>query len=174
MHEGAVAIHGEDLTGYGVSGEHGSFEECRQEAHASRKCMSATERRFELMVWPKTVALVRLPTDAALPSWATVGKFVSVTRTSDELSVVCDEEQIPEGVRAEKGWRILQVKGPFELTEIGILAALATSLADAKVSLFAISTFDTDYLLVSEKQLAAAIAALSGAGHRVRKDCSAS
>jgi hypothetical protein len=92
-----------------------------------------------------------------------------VTRTSDELSVVCEAGQIPGGTAAEKGWRALKVKGPFALTEIGVLATLSAPLAAAKVSLFAISTFDTDYLLVAENQLLAALAALRGAGHRIEE-----
>ena len=111
--------------------------------------------------------MVRLAADAPLPSWATTGDFFSVTRTSDELSVVCLANQVPSGFTAEKGWRALKVQGPFALSEVGILAALSAALAHAKVSLFAISTFDTDYLLVSDKKLDAAIAALRAAGHGV-------
>lgn len=113
--------------------------------------------------------MARLAADAALPDWATRGEFFSVTRTSEELSVVCLAAQIPGGISAEKGWRALKVNGPFALSEVGVLAALAAPLADAKVSLFAISTFDTDYLLVSEKQLPAAVAALRSAGHYVQE-----
>jgi uncharacterized protein len=131
--------------------------------------MSKSERCFDLTVLPGSFAMVRLAADAVLPRWAMRGGFFSVTRTSDELSVVCVADQVPSGVAAETGWRALKVKGPFALSAVGVLAALAAPLAEAKVSLFAISTFDTDYLLVSEKQLHAAIAALKGAGHRVEK-----
>ncbi len=113
--------------------------------------------------------MVRLASDAPLPRWATQGGFFSATRTNDELSVVCTADQVPNGVATETGWRALKVKGPFALSEIGVLAALAAPLAEAKVSLFAISTFDTDYLLVSEKQLHGAIAALERSGHRVEE-----
>ena len=130
--------------------------------------MSESGRRFVLSVLPTRAALVRLAGDAAIPPWAVQGDFFSVTRTGDELSLVCDEKLVPAEVSAAAGWRILKVKGPFALSEIGVLAALASSLAEAKVSLFAISTVDTDYLLVSEKQLAAAVAALRGAGHQVQ------
>jgi uncharacterized protein len=77
--------------------------------------------------------------------------------------------KFPSDVAAETGWRALKVAGRFALSEVGVLAALAAPLATASVSLFVISTFDTDYLLVSEKQLPAAIAALIGAGHRIEK-----
>jgi uncharacterized protein len=131
--------------------------------------MSGSNRRFDLTVLPGSFAMVRLAADAPLPPWAAQGGFFSVTRTSDELSVVCLADRVPSGVATETGWRALKVKGPFALSEIGVLATLAAPLALAKVSLFAISTFDTDYLLVSGKQLNAAIAALKGAGHRIRQ-----
>jgi len=129
--------------------------------------MSESTRRFDLSVLPETLAIVHLSADATLPPWATQGAFFSVTRTSDELSIVCSAPQIPPGVAAETGWSALKVAGPFALSAVGVLAALATPLAKASISLFVISTFDTDYLLVSEKQLHAAIAALRDAGHRV-------
>ena len=131
--------------------------------------MSGSNRRFDLTVLPGSFAMVRLAADAPLPPWAAQGGFFSVTRTSDELSVVCLADQVPSGVATETGWRALKAKGPFALSEIGVLATLAAPLALAKVSLFAISTFDTDYLLVSEKQLDVAIAALKDAGHSVEE-----
>jgi hypothetical protein len=129
--------------------------------------MSESTHCFQLSVLRGSFAIVRLMADAPLPSWATARDFFSVTRTSEELSVVCPENQVPAGVQAETGWRALKVQGSFALSEIGVLAALAAPLADAKVSLFTISTFDTDYLLVSEKKLDAAIAVLKAAGHLV-------
>ena len=129
--------------------------------------MSKSKRSLDLTVLQGSFAIVRLAADAPVPGWATKGGFCSVTRTTDELSVVCAEDQVPGGLETEIGWRALKVKGPFAFSEIGILAALAAPLAEAKVSLFAISTFDTDYLLISEKQLHAAIAALKVAGHRI-------
>jgi hypothetical protein len=131
--------------------------------------MSESTRRFDVSVLPETLAIVRLSADATLPPWATQSAFFSVTRTSDELSVVCAAHQVPPGMSAETGWRALKVAGPFALSEVGVLAALATPLAKANVSLFVISTFDTDYLLVSENQLPAAIAALRDVGHRVEE-----
>ena len=118
--------------------------------------------------------MVRLAADSPLPLWATDAEFFSATRTSDELSIVCPAARVPDRTVAEKGWRVLKVKGPFALSEVGVLAALSASLAAAKVSLFAISTFDTDYVLVTEKQLDAAIAALRSAGHRVQQSSAVS
>jgi uncharacterized protein len=135
--------------------------------------MSESTRRFDLSVLPETLAIVRLSADATLPPWATQGAFFSVTRTSDEFSIVCGARQIPPGVTAETGWRALKVAGPFALSEVGVLAVFAAPLAKANVSLFVLSTFDTDYLLVTENQLPAAIAALRDAGHRVQETSAA-
>ena len=132
--------------------------------------MSESNRLFQLTILPGFFAIVRLAADAPLPSWASAGDFFSVTRTSDELSVVCLATQVPSSLTAETGWRALKVHGPFALSEVGVLAALAAALAHAKVSLFAISTFATDYLLVSDKSLNAAVAALRAAGHSVVDD----
>jgi uncharacterized protein len=90
--------------------------------------------------------------------------FFSVTRTAAELSVVCREPQVPEGVLADSGWRVFQVEGPLDLALIGVLSRLAAPLAAAGVPIFAISTFDTDYLLVKASDLATAATALRQAG----------
>ena len=97
------------------------------------------------------------------------GPFFSVTRTGDELSVVTELSRVPVGVHSQLGWRVLKVHGPFVLSEIGVLSALATPLAEAKISLFAVSTFDTDYLLVASETLSAAIAVLERAGHTIHR-----
>ncbi len=101
-----------------------------------------------------------------MPGWA-AGELCSITRTAEELSVVCPEEAVPEAVRRQGGWRCLEVRGPlaFELT--GVLASLASPLAEAGVPIFALSTFDTDYLLVPGDQLETAFGALGAAGHRL-------
>jgi hypothetical protein len=122
----------------------------------------------ELRLLPGRFAIYRLPAEGAVPSWAAGGAFSCVTRTPDELSVVCAEGQAPEEIKCERGWRLLQVAGPLEFSITGVLAGIASPLALAGVSLFAISTFDTDYILVKEEDLAKAVDALRGAGHRVR------
>ena len=135
--------------------------------------MDESSRRFDLTVLPDSLAIVRFSADESLPPWATQSAFFSVTRTSEELSIVCPAREIPLGVTAETGWCALKVAGPFALSEVGVLAALTAPLAQAGVSLFVISTFDTDYLLVSEKQLLAAIAALKQAGHYIEDSTTA-
>jgi hypothetical protein len=121
-----------------------------------------------LSLLPDVLAICRLSPDAPIPAWADHGPFVSVSRSRDELSIVCPQVNVPAEVRAERDWRCLKVEGPFALDgTIGVLAALAAPLAEARVSIFAVSTFDTDYLLVQEKDLTRAVEALEGAGHRV-------
>ena len=131
--------------------------------------MTSPPRRLELSLLPERFAISRLAADAAIPAWATEGSFFSVTRAGDELSVVCELARVPVGVASQPGWRVLKVHGPFVLTEIGVLSALAAPLAEAKLSLFAISTFDTDYLLVASETLSDAIAALERAGHKIHR-----
>jgi len=131
--------------------------------------MAAETRQLELSLLPERFAISRLAADSPIPDWATKGPFFSVTRTGDELSVVTELSRVPPGVQSQPGWRVLKVHGPFVLTEIGVLAALAMPLAEAKISLFAVSTFDTDYLLIASETLLAAIAALERAGHTIHR-----
>jgi hypothetical protein len=90
-----------------------------------------------------------------------------VARTADELSIVCAEENVPAGVQAAQGWRALKLQGPFAFAETGVLASLVQPLASAGVGVFVFSTYDTDYVLVTQDQLDAAVAALRQAGHAV-------
>jgi len=131
--------------------------------------MSVTETVVRLTVVPLegAYAVCRLAADAPLPAWAAGGPFLSITRTADELSVVCRQAVVPEGVRCERGWRCLRVAGTLDFSLVGVLASLLGPLADAGVSVFAVSTFDTDYLLVKEEYLAAAVEVLRRAGHSV-------
>lgn len=91
-----------------------------------------------------------------------------MTRTPEELSVVCSEEHVPEGVEAERGWRAFGLEGPLDFSIVGVLASVASPLAAAGISIFAVSTYDTDYVLVKGALLETATAALRKAGHEVR------
>jgi uncharacterized protein len=114
------------------------------------------------------LAVCRLDAGGDVPSWVDPSTgFTSVTRTSDELSVVCAYDDVPEGVPLEGPWRALRVQGPIVMTLIGVVASLAGALAGAGISIFAISTFDTDYILVHEPDFEAAVGALTEAGHVV-------
>jgi hypothetical protein len=114
-----------------------------------------------------TFAVSKLPADAPLPSWAEGGPFVSITRTADELSIVCREEDVPVGVDSERGWRCLRVEGRLDFTLVGVMASLVGPLAGAGIPVFVVSTFDTDYLLVKAGDFDRAAAQLREAGHRV-------
>jgi hypothetical protein len=124
-------------------------------------------RGLRLRVIPGIFAVCRLGPDDAIPSVIAAGSLLSVTRTPDELSIVCGEEVAPEAARCEKGWKCLVVEGPLPFSATGILASLAGPLAEAEISIFAVSTFDTDYLLVPGPQIAQAVTALEAAGHYV-------
>jgi hypothetical protein len=121
-----------------------------------------------LTVLPGRLAVCRLPDRALAP--APAAPLGAVIRRGDELTVVCAEEDAPaDASSVQGGWRALEVAGPFDLTSVvGVLASLAGPLADAGVSVFVVSTFDTDVLLVQEGALDAAVAALRAAGHSVR------
>ncbi len=120
-----------------------------------------------LTTMPETLTICQLAPDAGLPTWATGPSFWSITRTPDELSIVATRECVPFGVRAEGAWRALKVAGPIPLSAVGILASIAEPLAQAGINLFAVSTFDTDYVLVPAERLEDACRALSQAGHVV-------
>src|SRR5712692_173783 len=131
--------------------------------------MAAATRHLELTLLSERFAISRLDAGSPVPSWATQGPFFSVTRTGDELSAVTELSRVPPGVQSQPGLRVLKDHGPFVLSEIGVLASFAAPLAEAKISLFAISTFDTDYLLIAGETLLAAIAALERAGHTIHR-----
>jgi hypothetical protein len=124
--------------------------------------------RLTLVPLPDALAICRLDPGSHVPGWAAGGGFVSVTRTADELSVVCPEALVPEGVRCDRGWHAWRVAGTFDLVSaVGVLAALVGPLADAAVSVFAVSTFDTDFLLVKAQNRDRAADVLRQHGHAV-------
>lgn len=116
------------------------------------------------------MAICRLAHDAPIPAWATDRPFFTVTRTHDELSIICAAAQVPGGVTASRGWRLLVLRGPFSFGLVGILLAVAEPLARAGVSIMPVASHDTDHVLVQAPQLARAIAALRAAGHEVTGD----
>jgi hypothetical protein len=120
-----------------------------------------------LDVMPESYAICRLPAGAALPSWPRSKAFSSVTRTAAELSIVCVADDVPDGVRAERGYRLLAVRGPLDFGLVGVVAALSAVLASAAISIFVVSTYDTDFVLVRGADLDRAGGALRAAGHEV-------
>lgn len=121
----------------------------------------------ELTLLPDPLSICRLPAGIALPAWARAGGLTAVTWTTQETSIVCLAAVVPADVQADAGWRAFVVAGPLDFSLTGVLLAIAQPLADAGVSIFAVSTYDTDYVLVKEAALPAAVAALTGCGHRV-------
>jgi hypothetical protein len=122
---------------------------------------------MQLRVLPDGYAVVRLHPGAELPAWVDRGPFRSVTRTDNEVSIVCRDRDVPDGESAERGWRVLEVIGPLDFSLSGVVASLVVPLAAAEIPIFVISTFETDYVLVRGADLDAASRALAGAGHLV-------
>lgn len=121
-----------------------------------------------LAVLPGALAICRLPPDAALPAWASMSvPFLTISRTTEELSITTLQSAVPPAVVCERDYRALRVQGTLPPDLVGILVSIAEPLAQAGLSIFAISTYDTDYVLVKARDLSAALAALRGAGHTV-------
>lgn len=137
-------------------------------AVSGSKGMSSTPS-LSLLEVAGLFAVCKLPSESAIPAWATAGDVFSVTQTADELSVVCRQEAVPTGTQAEVGWRCMRVAGSMPFTLVGVLASLTTPIARARIGVFAFSTFDTDYLLVKETDFPQAVAALRAAGHTVEE-----
>ncbi|MCC6409355.1 MAG: ACT domain-containing protein [Planctomycetes bacterium] len=121
---------------------------------------------FHFRIHDERLAIARLAHGANLPDWAR-GRFVNFARTPDELSIVCPEAHVPGDVRHERGKIAFGIVGTVPMTTIGVLAALCGALAEARVPVFVISTYDTDWLLVSADKFGEARRALESAGHRV-------
>jgi hypothetical protein len=138
------------------------------EAPGKRGILAGPGPYLDLKLMDGSMAVCRLAPNEELPVWALgAGGFSSVTRTAGEWSVVCAEEYVPAGTECETGWRVFQVRGPLAFDLTGILASIAVPLADAGVSLFALSTYDTDYVMVKAQHLDRAAGALAAAAHRV-------
>ena len=114
--------------------------------------------------------MCRFASDARVPAWALEGGFFCVVRSRDELSIVCTEDAcsehpLPDGAPVERGWVALKLEGPFSFSMTGVLASFLQPLAEARIPIFAISTFDTDYVLIKRENLEQAVVALGAAGH---------
>jgi len=127
-------------------------------------------RKLTLKILPDRMAVCRFEPSAPLPGWIDQPGFYSITRTTEELSVVCSEGRVPPGTKSEAGWRCFQLIGPLGFSEVGIISALTQPLSENGVGVFALSTFDTDYLMVKEKDLAKTIDALAVQGHQINEE----
>jgi len=122
-----------------------------------------------IQLLPGEFAIARLAADAPVPAWAQSPVFSTATRTADELSLLCPAAQVPADIKHERDWRILKLRGPFNFTETGILSSVLDPLAFSRISILALSTFDTDYVLVKSAQLEDAIRTLRHAEHTVER-----
>jgi hypothetical protein len=122
-----------------------------------------------LTLMPYRLAICRLASDAAIPAWATAGPFFSITRTPDELSIICEPTAVPAGIQDESGCRAFKVAGPLDFALTGVLTSIAKPLAEAGISIFALSTFDTDYVLMKNERVDDAVRALEAVGHQVSR-----
>ena len=123
---------------------------------------------MELAVEDGLLAICRLPAGTPTPGWAErAQRFLTISRTADELSITADAEVVPPEAHCARGYRAIRIHGPLAFDLVGVLASIAAPLAAANISIFNISTYDTDYILVKSGDLARAVAALERAGHRV-------
>lgn len=123
-----------------------------------------------LTVLPEKLAVCRLDAGEEIPAWALKSRYSSITRTRDELSIICEEQFVPQGVKCERDWRALRLEGPFDFNLVGVLASVLDPLAFAAISILAVGTYDTDYVLVREGHLERAVAVLLTAGHAVHRE----
>lgn len=124
-----------------------------------------TKHRISILLDRLTVC--RLDKDNDIPPWVLNHHFVCITRTAEELSIVAPEVLVPDHLPQDRGWRCVKVEGPLDFTLFGVLASLITPLAKEGISILAIATYDTDYFLVKETQLAQTVKILQNEGHDV-------
>ena len=122
-------------------------------------------KTLSLTLLPERMAICQLPPDDLLPATLGGAQFWSVTRTDEGYSIVLPEESVPADWKAERGWRCLKVQGPLDLDLTGVLSSIAAPLAEAGVSIFTLSTYDTDYILIREGDLEKVKRALQASGH---------
>jgi len=118
------------------------------------------EKILTMKLLKEKYGVSRLDKNELIPKWAQNSDFFSITKTCDELSIVCSQDDIPNDIKCEKDWRILKIEGQLDFSLIGILSSISTILAQKGISIFAISTYDTDYILVKNKDIDNAIQAL--------------
>jgi uncharacterized protein len=120
---------------------------------------------MKLQQLPQSFSILKLDPGVAIPAWALQGGFFSVNRTKDELSMVCETKHVPPEIELRSdNWTCLKVEGLLDFAQTGILSSIAGPLAKAKISIFAVSTFNTDYILVKAENLARAKEALRKSG----------
>lgn len=125
------------------------------------------ESKLTIKLLKEKYGVCRLNKDEDILSWALQGEFYSITKTEDELSVVCLQDNIIENIKCEKDWRVLKIEGPLDFSLVGILSKISTLMANNSISIFAISTYDTDYILIKEKDINRAVKVLNNDNYEV-------
>ena len=125
------------------------------------------KRQLKLSLLEDFFGICVFENNAPIPDWVVAASFCSITRTEKELTVVCPQNIIPADIEHERDWRCFRIDGSFDLNQIGVISSLAAPLAQAGISIFVVSSYDTDYILVKEEKVEQAIAVLSGDGHSI-------
>jgi len=121
--------------------------------------------KLQLSILENRFTVHRFPPDHEIPNHVYGSKFYSISRTEDELSVVCDSSTQMNSEKSEPGWSCIKIAGVLDFSLTGVLADISSVLAKAEVSIFAISTYDTDYILVKSEKLQPAQKALLDSGY---------
>jgi hypothetical protein len=129
--------------------------------------VTINEKKVKMQLLPGRYAVSRLDSKSAIPGWADGEGFVSITRTSDELSIVCPESRVPEGILSDRGWTCLKFIGPFAFDEYGIVASVVAPISAAAMGVFLVSTYDGDHLLVKAEDYQKVKQILTGVGHTI-------
>lgn len=122
---------------------------------------------MQLHLLDLSLSVCQLETSAVVPAWAQSGPFFNLTKTDEELSIVCPTSVVPDHIKRQDHWRAIKVEGPLDFSLTGILSTLLKPLAQAQISIFAISTFNTDYILIQDKDLQKAVLTLKNEGHQI-------
>ena len=126
-----------------------------------------TQRKLKLSLLKNKYAICTLPNTAPIPDWALTEILISITRTDKELTIVCKQDMIPSELQSDINWRCFKIDGSFDLNQTGVISSISSPLADAGISIYVISTYDTDYFLVQDQNLQKAISTLSNSGHSI-------
>lgn len=129
--------------------------------------MDIVNKRLNLKLLKDKYSVCRLNKDDEIPKWIFNEEFFSITKTEDELSIVCLQDKIKEDVKCERDWNILKIEGPLDFSLIGILSKISTLMANNNISIFAISTYDTDYILIKEESIDKAIEILENNNYNI-------
>ena len=127
------------------------------------------QQQLQLSLLKDKYCIYTLPNTATIPDWALTQSLVSITRTEKELTIVCRQEILPSQYQSDLNWRCFKIDGSFDLNQIGVISSISSPLADAGISIYVISTYDTDYFLIQEQNLEQTISTLSDIGHNITR-----